>query len=199
MFTGIIQTTGTVLTSTHKRGVRIVRIRRPASWKLLQGQSVSVDGICSTVVARGRSFFEIEFMPETLKKTTIKDFAKGRVVNLERSMTSRSVFDGHIVQGHIDARATVVQVKNNRGARSISVRLPGSLTSYVVPQGSVSVNGVSLTVASVRGATCTIALVPYTLRHTNLGVLKKGDAVNIEVDIVARYLHKALRDIVAHK
>ncbi len=198
MFTGIIQTTSTVLTSTDKGGMHVVRIQKPSLWKLVQGQSISVDGICSTITARGAHFFEVVYINETLRRTTAGAFTKGTLVNLERSMTPRSVFDGHIVQGHIDACASLAQVKNNRGARSISLRLPGSLASYVVPQGSVSINGVSLTVASVRGAICTIALVPYTLRHTNLGALKKGDTVNVEVDIIARYLHKALRDIVTH-
>jgi riboflavin synthase len=193
MFTGIIQKT-TKVSAAHKRGsVYAVRFEKPAGWKLALGQSISVDGICSTVTACGATFFEVDYMQETLKKTTAGSFKKGVVVNLERSMTPKSFIDGHLVQGHVDARATVSKIEAVRDSARITVTVPLALMSYIAPQGSVSINGVSLTVASVRGRAVTVALIPYTLTHTNLGTLRNGDVVNIEADVVARYLHRMLR------
>ena len=169
-----------------------MRIQKPSSWKLAKGQSVAVDGVCSTVASLGKNFFEVEYIPETLSKTTAGTFSRGASVNLERSMTPQSLLDGHIVLGHVDARAAVADVRKGKDIQ-LHIAIPKSLVSYVVPQGSLAVNGVSLTVAALRGTVCTVALVPYTLRHTNLGALKRGDTVNIEVDILARYLGSALR------
>ena len=165
-----------------------VRIGVPRSWKLSIGQSISVDGVCSTVVARGKGFFDVEYMPETLSKTTAGAFAPMRMVNLERSLTVRDFIDGHIVQGHVDAAIRVVGIEEQKGSRRVSVAIPAHLRKFVVPQGSVALNGVSLTIARVSGARATVALIPHTLTHTNLGFLKSGDMINIEVDLIARYI-----------
>lgn len=188
MFSGIIQKTGRVLSADEQGGGRIVRIEKPRAWRLRKGASVAVDGICSTVRASGAKHFEVEYMPETLSKTAAVDFAKGRVVNLERSLRLSDLVDGHVVQGHVDGRGIITAIRLRGTSKELMIRIPRSLVRFVAPRGSVAINGVSLTVACMQGASCTVALVSYTLAHTNLGALAVGDSVNIETDLIARYL-----------
>lgn len=188
MFTGIIQATGKVERSSEKSGIRRVAIRRPAGWRLSLGQSISVDGICSTVVARAVKHFEVEYMPETLRKTTAGSFDRGTLLNLERSLGLKDFVDGHLVQGHVDGKGVVTKIEDEGASRLISVKVPADLKRFIAARGSIAVNGVSLTVARVRGTTFTVALIPHTLKATNLGLLTKGSEVNIETDLVARYL-----------
>jgi riboflavin synthase len=192
MFTGIIQSK-TKVASTQKKGSVIqVRIEKPRDWKLSVGQSVSVDGVCSTVTVLPKGFFEVEYMPETLLKTTAGAFAKGAVVNLERSLTLNDYIDGHIVQGHVDAQAHVVEIIEEGTTRRITIEIPKSLLRFVAALGSIAINGVSLTVARLEKDRATVALIPHTLTVTNLGLLKKGDMVNIEADLIARYIVAAI-------
>lgn len=192
MFTGIIQATAKV-TSAKKAGDCIrIGIRKPAAWKLVLGQSISIDGICSTVVARSKDTFDVEYMPETLLKTTAGSFAHDTLVNLERSLTLNDFIDGHIVQGHVDARARVTGVVDEGNTRRITVEIPKALVRYVAALGSIALNGVSLTVARLESGSATVALIPHTLAHTNLGALKKGDLVNMEADLLARHIVAAL-------
>jgi riboflavin synthase len=195
MFTGIIQATSKV-TVAKKAGtvvqVRITKPQKPTAWKLALGQSISIDGICSTVTAQRKNEFEVEYMPETLLKTTAGSFEKDTLVNLERSLTLSDFIDGHVVQGHVDARAKVAAVEIEGNTRRITIELPKDLVRYVAALGSIAINGVSLTVARLSGTKATVALIPHTLTHTNLGQLKAGDRVNIEVDVMARYIVAAL-------
>jgi riboflavin synthase len=192
MFTGIIQTTAPVV-SVRKYGECVrVRIKKPSSWKLVLGQSISIDGICSTVVIKTKDYFEVDYMPETLVKTTAGSFMALTIVNLERSLTLNNVIDGHIVQGHVDARASVASVIEEGNTRRITVTLPTTLRRYVAALGSIAINGVSLTVARLVGTQATVALIPHTLSETNLGLLKRGSGVNIEVDLFARYIVAAI-------
>lgn len=196
MFTGIVEKTTTVVSVTKKRDTLVVRLKKPASLKLVKGQSISVDGICSTVVSHAATYFDVVYMPQTLKMSTAGHFKKGTVVNIEKSLTLQSFVDGHLVQGHVDAMASLADIKKSGDSSVMSFTLPKELLPFVVPQGSICINGVSLTVASVTGTTCKVALIPFTLKHTNLGQLKRGSLVNVEVDMVARYLGKALRAMV---
>ena len=195
MFTGIIQATSKV-TATKKSGsviaVRIKKPQKPAVWKLALGQSISIDGICSTVTAQNKDEFEVEYMPETLLKTTAGSFARDALVNLERSLTLKDFVDGHVVQGHVDARAKIAAVVEEGTTRRITIELPKGLVRYVAALGSIAISGVSLTVARLSGTKATVALIPHTLSHTNLGMLKRRDLVNIEVDVMARYIVAAL-------
>ena len=188
MFTGIIQSKTTVASAKKEGSVIRVRIEKPRGWKLSIGQSVAVDGICSTVTTLPKGFFDVEYMPETLLKTTAGSFAQGSIVNLERSLTLNDYIDGHVVQGHVDARARVVEVIEEGTTRRITIEIPKSLSRYVAALGSIAINGVSLTVARLERGRATIALIPHTLAVTNLGSLKKGDMVNVEVDLIARYI-----------
>lgn len=187
MFSGIIQAKGRVVSARPQGDVRRVHVKKPPRWKLGLGQSVSVDGICSTVVAQGKDFFEVEYMPETLAKTTAGDLLPGAVVNLERSLRHGDFIDGHFVQGHVDARGRITAVQKTGASRLLTIAIPKSLRRFVAARGSVAVSGVSLTVARVSPASFKIGIIPHTLASTNLGDLKKGDAVNVETDMLARY------------
>ncbi|MCR4328434.1 MAG: riboflavin synthase [Patescibacteria group bacterium] len=189
MFTGIIQATGRVIASVPAGGLLRVRITMPKSWRMAEGRSIAVDGICSTVTNMGAGWCEVEYMPETLRHTTAKYFKTGSVVNLERSLAMGDALDGHVVQGHVDGRGRVSGIRND-GAHSvvISIVISKLFEKYVALKGSITVNGVSLTVSEKRKNCFSVALIPYTLRATNLGAVRKGDEVNIETDILARYL-----------
>lgn len=193
MFTGIVRNTSRVTSVSCRHRIQHVRIRKPARWKLSSGQSIAVDGICSTVVAHTGHFFDIEYMPETLKKTTAAFFEKGSIVNLERPLKYGDPIDGHLMQGHVDARTRIVAMVEKGRLREIIIALPSAVAKRVALHGSVALNGVSLTVARKRGTTCTVALIPHTIAHTNLGRLSVGDLMNIEADRTA-----ALTENVAH-
>jgi len=192
MFTGIIEKKGRIIAVSEHRGSRIVRIGNEG-WRLMQGASIAVDGICSTVRGKRRGYFEVEYMPETLMKTTAADFVKGQMVNLERSLRIGGTIDGHFVQGHVDAVGIVRSVRNRGASKEITVRIPRALLRFIATHGSITIQGVSLTIARLRGADCTVALVSYSLTHTNLGELKEGDRVNIETDLLARYLARLVK------
>ncbi len=193
MFSGIVETMGRVK-AVHTLGAcKRVRITKPKGWKLSLGESVSIDGICSTVVKTDASSFDVEYMPETLRKTTAAAFLPATIVNLERSLVFGARVHGHFVMGHVDTVARVLQVQTQGRSRLISFTVPRALSKYVVVHGSVSLNGVSLTVARKVRNVCTVALIPHTLAATTLGNSKFGDALNIECDMVARYGLAAFR------
>ena len=186
MFSGITQAVSPVISAATRDRCRTVRIKAPHGWKLSEGQSVSINGICSTVTRRGKDFFEVEYTPTTLAKATASAFTEGSVLNLERSLKLSDYVDGHFVAGHVDATTRVISFKHTGAAGLLVVELPKSLKQIVATRGSVALNGVSLTVAEKKAGRMTIALVPHTLKHTNLGTLKKGDRVNVEADMLAR-------------
>lgn len=187
MFTGIVQKTALIQNATMRDANRVIAVEKPSSWKLSLGQSVAVDGICLTVTKITPKTFEAELMPETLKKTTGRFFEEGRCVNLERALKLSDLLDGHLIQGHVDARAKVTGVRREGASTLLTVAIPKVLRKQIALHGSVALNGASLTVAKQTKDTLTVALIPYTLTHTNLGLLKKGDEVNIETDFWARH------------
>jgi riboflavin synthase len=191
MFAGIIETTGRVKAVETKNKMRHVRIEAPHSWKLSLGASVNVDGICSTVVKKGAGFFDVEYMPETLSKTTAASFAKGQAVNLERSLKYGQRIDGHPVQGHVDCAGAIREIAKKGSSRELTIKPSASLARNATLHGSIAINGVSLTIAKRHGPNITVALIPYTLKHTDLGALKVGDAVNVEFDHSRAYLAAA--------
>ena len=188
MFTGIIRAVSPVISVVPRNGNLVAQIETPANWELSLGQSIAVDGVCSTVTNIGPGFFEVVWIPETIAKTTVGSYTAGSKVNLERSLTLQDFVDGHIVQGHVDSRAKVAQIATEDGATRVTVEVPTDLTQFIAQKGSICINGVSLTVAAKDGPLATVALIPYTLEHTNLGLLKEGDMINLEVDMIARYL-----------
>lgn len=192
MFTGIIEAVKPVLSVQDKDGSRHVRIGKPRNWKLRKGQSVSIDGVCTTVVSQSPVAFNVEYMPETLSKTTMQFVERGTELNLERSVTLRSPLDGHLIQGHVDSSSEVVSIVKVHGKHEVTVNIPPALKPYIAPHGAITVNGVSLTVARKTERTFTVALIPYTLRHSNLQLLEEGSVVNLEVDLLARHVVNAL-------
>lgn len=189
MFTGIITAVSPILSVTPNKENLTARIQKPKLWKLKLGQSVAIDGVCSTVTKLGTTYFEIVWMPETIENTIVATYRKGSKVNLERPLTLKDFVDGHLIQGHVDSKSAVTNISENEKGTRVSLTLPRDLQKFVVKKGSLTINGVSLTVADARENIATVALIPYTLKHTNLGLLKLGDTVNIEVDLVARYIH----------
>ncbi len=188
MFTGIIQKTARIQKATVKGKLLQVAIQKPKNCKLVKGQSVSVDGICSTIVSSDAQLFYVEYMPETLSKTLASNFIKGTVVNLERSLTLNDFVDGGLVLGHVDTTSRVLKVLNKADSHTLEIQLPKTFARYIAPVGGITINGVNLTVARKSGNCFTVALIPYTVSHTNLGLLKSGDRVNIEIDLIARYV-----------
>lgn len=192
MFSGIVETTSPVEQIDDSSGQRWVRIRRPAGWKLQPGESISVEGVCSTVQEVNRRTFQVIYMPETLWRTTLKNLQPGEKVNLERSLTLGSLIGGHLVQGHVDATARIRRIREDGGAKSYEFEFPTRLGRYLVEKGSVAVDGISLTVVKVPPGRFTVSLLDYTLSHTTLGGKTPGQEVNIEVDILAKYTEKLL-------
>lgn len=200
MFTGIVTEMGLVRRPpvSEKTGWR-VRIEAPVTARGLPvGGSVAVDGVCLTAVEVGRGWFGVQVVPETARRSTFgtASFARGgRPVNLERPLKAGSELGGHFVQGHVDACVPSIDLVRRDKEAILAVQLPVDLAGLVVEKGSITVNGVSLTVASVRRGRAprfTVALIPHTLEATNLGSLEPGDPVNLEVDILGKYVQALL-------
>ena len=187
MFTGIIEAKARIRAAEKREGLT-VRIEKPKGWKLVLGQSVSIDGICTTVETTGRDAFTATYMPETLRVSTAGDFKQGSVVNLERSLKIGDRLDGHFVQGHVDCVGIVESVRLSGSSKEVRIRVPRVHMKYIASKGSITVSGVNLTVAERTRDSFTIALIPHTLTHTTLGTLTKGARVNVETDLIARHL-----------
>ena len=192
MFSGIVETTSPVLSISNARQQRILTIRKPRGWKLQDGESVSIEGVCSTVQSFDRNSFRVVYMPETLRKTTLGNLVTGDEVNLERCLTLQSLIGGHLVQGHVDTRARIRSIKNEGEARLYTFQLPARFSRYIVPKGSIAVDGISLTVVEATRTTFQCSLLAYTLCHTTLGGKRPGHEVNIEVDILGKYIERLL-------
>lgn len=179
--------------ASEKSGSFFVVIKKPKGWKIKLGDSISINGVCSTVKNISKNSFEVEYMPETLEKTTAGTFVKGRVVNLEKSLTMNQLLDGHIVQGHIDARGKIIEIREVKKSKVMKIQVPKKVLALIVEKGSVSVDGISLTVVEAKKDWFSVSLVDYTLKNTNLGTIENGAEVNIETDILAKYIYKFLK------
>ena len=185
MFTGIVEAAGRV--RAVRRSSKGVRLEVQGPWKVPPGASVAVSGVCLTALdGKGLAF---DVIPETLKRTTLGALRTGGRVNLERAMQAGARLDGHVVQGHVDGTGVVESLSSKGGAVTLVVRAPG-LMDQIVPKGSITVDGVSLTVVEVENGRFSVALIPTTLRLTTLGRLRKGDRVNLETDVLAKYARK---------
>lgn len=196
MFTGLIAETGTVKTVAHKgRGWRIVVSAGRILRGMKTGDSISVSGVCLTALDIKKSSFAADLAAETVARTSLSRLHPGAVVNLERPARAGSRLDGHIVQGHVDGVARLVSLKPLPGAQDwkLELELPDGLGRYVVAKGSIAIEGISLTVAAIKGHRVTIAIIPHTYQETNLRSLRKGAELNIEVDILAKYAEKSAR------
>lgn len=198
MFSGIVAKLSKVEKITEK-GELFVYIKTPVKWKIKKGESISINGICSTVKNVYQKSFVVEYMPETLRKTTAGSFQKNSLVNLEKSLKVNDLLGGHMVQGHIDAAGTVINITKEENSVVLKIQAPIKLMKFIVNKGSIAVDGTSLTVVDTVHNWFTVSLVSFTLENTNLGKIKKGNKVNLEVDIIARYLGKLIGNYHAKK
>ncbi len=192
MFSGIVETTSPIVGLDNQREQRILTIRKPRSWKLSEGESISVEGVCSTVQQTDRNTFRVTYMPETLRKSTLGNLRLHDEVNLERSLTLNSLIGGHLVQGHVDTTGRIRKIKAEGEAKMYTFEVPARFARYIVPKGSIAVDGISLTVVNPRRSTFQVSLLAYTLSHTTLGEKGVGHRVNIEVDMLAKYIERLL-------
>lgn len=194
MFTGIIEERGIVGSAGSGLEVVCAKVGEDSG----PGASVAVNGVCLTVVDRrtdaNQTLLAFDLSPETLARTSLGSLRPGHPVNLERPVTLVSRLGGHLVQGHVDGVGEIASIEESPPGQMITVKLPDGLDRYVVEKGSVALDGVSLTVTDVRDGHFKVALIPYTLEATNLGSAASGDRVNIEVDIVAKYVEGLLGD-----
>ncbi len=191
MFTGIVEELGTVESLEDQGDAIRLTVRGPlVTSDAGLGDSISVNGCCLTVAASGTGTFTADVMHETLAKTSLGALAPGTRVNLERAVTPATRLGGHIVQGHVDGTGTVVRREPSEHWELVEVALPADLERYLVAKGSITVDGISLTVVDVGPESFTVSLIPETLARTTLGFKQPGDVVNLEVDVIAKYVEK---------
>lgn len=195
MFTGLIQEQGRI--SRIVKHQQNIKLTCKASRKLLAdykiGDSMAINGVCLTCVAKAGDAFTVDVMPETFRRTIFSESSVGDLVNLELAMSANARFEGHLVTGHVDSVARLVTKESDETALVLSFAFPKGLEGQIVGQGSIAVNGVSLTVVSAEKGQFSVSLIPHTAKETNLARLKTGDKVNIETDILAKYMQKQLR------
>ncbi|PYY09634.1 MAG: riboflavin synthase [Acidobacteria bacterium] len=194
MFTGLIQQTGTIAALNARDRAMRIRVTAPGlASQLKEGDSVAVSGVCLTALSPNRDAFEADLAQETIARTSLSHIAPGTIVNLELPTPAGTPLGGHVVQGHVDGTGKLISLDPTApgsGDRWLKIEIPEALTRYVVEKGSISVEGISLTVAGIRDVQVTIAIIPHTYESTNLHALKPGDPVNIEADVLARYAEK---------
>ena len=194
MFTGIIEELGTV--QRLDKGSNSCQIVIQAN-KVLEdvrlGDSIAINGVCLTVTSFDREHFTADMMAETLVKTNLKDLSSGQRINLERASRLGDRMGGHLVQGHVDAVGTIVEQQKVDIAMVLRIKAPEEILRYLVAKGSVAIDGISLTVVAVLADSFTISIIPHTAKMTTLGFKKTGDTVNLEADIIGRYVEKLLK------
>jgi len=188
LFTGLVAGKGIVRGLAHGR----VEVETPLAAELEPGDSIAVSGVCLTTVERTGGSFAADVMPETLRRTSLAPLEIGDEVNLELPLRAGDRLGGHVMQGHVDGTATVESVTEDGRSRVVRIEAPADLLRYVVQKGSIAVDGVSLTVAALDDDGVEVALIPHTLEVTTLGGLEPGDAVNLEVDVLAKVVERLL-------
>lgn len=195
MFTGIIEEVGRV-TRIEQRGEnrRITVTATTVAPELKAGDSVAVSGVCLTAVDIKASSFSADLAPETWTRTSFSRMHEGALVNIELPMKADGRFGGHIVQGHVDGVGTLIELERIADSENwwLHIELPHDIEKYTVYKGSISIEGISLTVAKLAGRRCTIAIIPHTVEMTNLHSLKPGDPINLEADLIAKYVEKMM-------
>jgi riboflavin synthase len=195
MFTGIVEALGEVVEVEHLADSARLTIRSPEITADAEpGASIAVNGVCLTVTGTAVGAFDADVMQETLKRSALTTLAPGERVNLERSVRLADRLGGHLVQGHVDATATVISRSPGDKWDVVRIALPPQLARYVVEKGSICVDGISLTVSAIAEDWFEVSLIPETLSRTTLGFREPGDAVNLEVDVIAKYVEKLLTE-----
>lgn len=193
MFTGIIESLGVVAALRPEGSNLHITIRASISNELKIDQSVSHNGVCLTVVQAGDGMHTVTAVDETLQRSNLGQLQTGDVINLERCLRIGDRLDGHMVQGHVDATARLLSAEDQQGSWLLTFGFEPAHGRYIVNKGSISLNGISLTVFGVTENTFSVAIIPYTWEHTNLSKLKAGDYVNVEFDIIGKYVEKMMR------
>ena len=193
MFTGLIEELGSVRGRVRRGAFQQLEIEAERVLADLQvGDSVNIDGACQTAVAIGESGFSVETVAETLARTTLGSLGIGQAVNLERALRADQRLGGHLVLGHVDGIARIRQRTERDGEHRFEIEPPPALARYIAAKGSVALDGISLTVAEVSGDAFTVAVIPHTFDNTTLSHRRAGDSVNLEVDVIARYVERLL-------
>lgn len=195
MFTGIVEALGEV--NNIKRGDEscVLTLKSSLSQNLKEGSSIAVNGVCLTVVSLTGDTFTVDVMPETVSKTDIGQLAIGDKVNLERPLAADGRFEGHIVQGHVDATGTIVEKNEVENAHEFRIQAPPGVLKLCVEKGSIAVDGISLTVVEANKADFTVSIIPFTTENTTLGFKKEGNVVNLEIDVLGKYIAKMLSEL----
>lgn len=188
MFTGIIETTGIIRKITQSGSNFSLEIESPISQELKIDQSVSHNGVCLTVESVNKNLHTVTAIDETLKKTTLGSLQVGDIINLERCMILNHRLDGHIVQGHVDDTALCIEKTEKEGSWEYRFQINPKFSSLIIEKGSASINGISLTIFNLGIDTFTVAIIPYTYNHTNIKNINPGDRVNIEFDVIGKYI-----------
>jgi len=196
MFTGIVEEVGHIARidqQAENRRIEVAAAKTPKQLK--EGNSVAVSGVCLTALNIGLDSFSADLAPETWARTSFSRVKPGAKVNLELPMKADGRFGGHIVQGHVDGVGKLVGFDRIADSENwwLHIEIPHELDKYVIHKGSISIEGISLTVAKLEGSRCTAAIIPHTVEMTNLGSLNPGDPVNLEVDMIAKYVEKMMR------
>ncbi|MCL2761915.1 MAG: riboflavin synthase [Treponema sp.] len=198
MFTGIIEEVGTVTALNREAGrARLVIRAKKTLEGTKYGDSIAIDGVCQTVAELLDGSFAVFTLAESLKKTTLGELKVGSKVNLERALTPHSRMGGHMVQGHISAAVPIRELSRTNGNVYLSVEVPEALIRLCVPEGSVALDGISLTVAKIAGTIVTVNIIPVTFEGTSLSYKKVGDTMNLETDIIGRYVERFLAPFVS--
>lgn len=192
MFTGIVEQIGSVLDVAEQAEGRRLVLSGQGLVDVPVGASIAVNGVCLTAVKVEDERVTVDVIPETLNRTNLGEVGTGGRVNLERPMRADGRFDGHIVQGHVDGVGVVSAINYDDGGTLMTVEAPADLMAFIVEKGSITVDGVSLTVAAMTERSFSVALIPHTLQFTTLGLRKPGDTVNLENDVIAKYVERLL-------
>jgi riboflavin synthase len=190
MFTGIIEQLGTIEKVENKGGNVTLSITAPFVSEIKVDQSISHSGVCLTVETITADSYTVTAIEETLKKTTVGNWKEGTIVNLERCLRFDGRLDGHIVQGHVDTVGTCKQIVTKDGSWEYIVEFDKRFASLIIEKGSISLNGTSLTIFNITDASFTVAIIPYTYEHTNMHTLQAGDMVNLEFDMIGKYVNR---------
>ena len=192
MFTGIVTDIGTLREIRAGGDTTFIIGTKLDTGDLALGASVACAGVCLTVIDRGADWFAVQASAETLARSTLKDWRVGTGINLERALKAGDELGGHLVSGHVDAMAEIVERRAEGDSQRFAFRVPDAFAAAIAPKGSVALNGVSLTVNEVQGNRFGVNLIPHTLAHTTFGAAKPGDRVNLEIDTLARYVARLL-------
>ena len=193
MFTGLIEDVGRIESLRVTQRSAVLRVKTNLAARAMKlGASVAVNGACLTVVSRGKGKFTVDVSPETLKRTNLEKQARGGLINLERPMRLQDRLGGHLVTGHVDGTGIVTSINKKGEFTFFTFRVPAKLGSLLVSKGSVAVDGISLTVNDCGRERFSVVIIPLTLRHTNLRARRVGDKVNIETDLIGKYVHSFL-------